>query len=143
MTLKKRSETNRIVIHCSATPAKMDIGVTEIDRWHRERGWIGIGYHLVIRRDGTIEVGRDHDVPGAHAKDYNDDSISICMVGGLTPDGKPEDNFTPEQNDSLKYLVRLLKDTYPNAEVLGHRDLPGVAKDCPCFDVKTKLKKIL
>ncbi len=49
---------NLFVIHCADTYATMDIGVKEIDGWHRKRGWSGIGYHFVIRRNGIVETGR-------------------------------------------------------------------------------------
>ena len=48
-----------IIIHCSATKPSMDIGVKEINEWHLQRGWSGIGYHYVIRRNGDLETGRD------------------------------------------------------------------------------------
>ena len=33
-----------IIVHCSATKAGQDFTATDIDRWHRERGFNGIGY---------------------------------------------------------------------------------------------------
>jgi len=140
-----------IVIHCSATPPDMDIGVAEIDRWHRQKGYFKVGYHFIIRRDGTVEAGRNINEPGAHAQGYNSMSIGICLVGGVKriadADGKPdadgprwdlvpENNFTPEQMVALKALVGGLKHQHVQAEVLGHRDLPGVRKGCPSFDVR-------
>jgi len=114
----------------------MDVGAYEIDRWHRQKGYFRIGYHFVIRRDGTIEKGRALDEIGAHVQGYNNKSIGICMVGGTDPQGRPENNFTPEQFDKLKFLLQALTADYPKAIVQGHRDFPGVKKDCPCFDVK-------
>ena len=49
-----REETKYIVVHCSQTRPSQDIGAKDIDRWHRERGWLKIGYGKVIKRDGTI-----------------------------------------------------------------------------------------
>ena len=57
-----------IIVHCSATKAGLDFTATDIDRWHRERGFNGIGYHYVIRLDGRLEKGREIDLPGAHCK---------------------------------------------------------------------------
>ncbi|MFN4278323.1 MAG: N-acetylmuramoyl-L-alanine amidase [Ferrovibrio sp.] len=131
-----RKTTDYIVIHCAATKPTMDIGAKEIERWHRERGFFKIGYHFVIRRDGTIETGRALEEAGAHAQGFNHKSIGICLVGGIGMDGKAENNFTAEQWESLRSLVVRMKAQYPNAEVLGHRDLPGVKKDCPSFDVR-------
>ena len=136
-TTAKRKTTDFIVVHCSATTSKMDIGAAEIDRWHRSKGWQCIGYTFVIRRDGSIEEGREVDVIGAHVEGHNANSIGICMVGGVAADGKtPENNFTPEQFASLKSLVARLKTKYHDAVVQGHRDFPGVAKACPSFSVK-------
>jgi N-acetyl-anhydromuramyl-L-alanine amidase AmpD len=128
-----------IVVHCAATPPKADIGVKEITRWHRERGFLAIGYHWVIRRDGTVEPGRREDLIGAHAVQVNDRSVGVCLVGGVDAKGNPEDNFTPDQMVALKGLLDSLAVRYPGAEVLGHRDIPGVAKACPSFDVRAWL----
>lgn len=126
-----------LVVHCSATPPKVDVGVKEIDRWHRDRGFLKIGYHFVIRRDGTVEPGRELDERGAHVEDHNHESIGICMVGGVDAKMRPANNFTVQQFAALTVLLRKLKDTaYPDAVVQGHRDFPGVAKACPSFDVK-------
>ncbi len=127
--------TPLLVIHCSATPPSMDIGVSEIDQWHKDRGWRGVGYHYVVRRDGTVEKGREDHVVGAHAKGYNSKSLSICLVGGVDADTKPQDNFTPEQKNALRTLIKELRGKYDIYSIVGHRDLPGVAKACPSFDV--------
>lgn len=127
---------DKIIIHCSATYNNMDVGVEWIDALHRGKGWKGCGYHFVITRDGEIQKGRHIDDVGAHAKNYNSNSIGICWIGGLGDDDKPEDNRTIRQKISLRALTQTLLSIYPNAQVLGHRDLPRVSKDCPCFDVK-------
>lgn len=145
-----RRRTDFIVIHCSATRANSDIGVDEIRDMHLRRGWSDIGYHAVIRRDGEIEFGRHFDEAGAHVKGQNYRSVGVCLVGGINAAGKPEDNFTEEQFDSLDSIVDTLRRAYPYAEVLGHRDLSpdldgdGVigkhewVKDCPCFEVRDR-----
>jgi len=135
ITWKPIREVEYLVIHCSATPEDMDIGAEEIKRWHLQRGWLDIGYHYVIRRDGTVEKGRNDNVPGAHARGYNEKSLGICLIGGVEFDKHtPEANYTHAQWDSLEHLVRTLKGDHEDAEVIGHRDLPGVNKACPSFD---------
>ena len=127
-----------LVVHCSATPPKMDIGVKEMRQWHIDRGWFDIGYHKVIRRDGSIEDGRPLDMPGAHAREWNRNTIGICLIGGVKEHNHDfsEDNFTKSQYEALKTLLNELMPKYPNANVIGHRDLPYVNKGCPSFDVQ-------
>lgn len=132
-------EINTIVVHCSATPPSMDIGVEEIRTWHvEENKWTDVGYHYVIRRDGVIEEGRPLKRPGAHVKGHNSDSIGICWVGGVSQVGnKAEDNRTADQSIALFHLIQNLQQEFQGAAVLGHRDFQGVTKACPSFDVRT------
>ena len=112
----------------------MDIGKKEIDTWHRQRGWLKIGYHYVIKRDGTVETGRDLNEVGAHVQGLNDRSLGVCMVGGIDDAGEPENNFTDEQFKALTTLLYQLKITFPDAQIKGHRNF--AAKACPSFDVE-------
>ncbi len=139
---------DHIVIHCSATPASMDIGASEIREWHTDPRRVGgpfaaIGYHYVIRRDGHIETGRPEQQVGAHVTGHNAKSIGVCMVGGVErQDGKmvARDNFTPAQWASLKHLVTQLNQRYPLAKIVGHRDLHR-GKECPSFSVRDWLQR--
>ncbi|WP_067516862.1 N-acetylmuramoyl-L-alanine amidase [Endozoicomonas ascidiicola] len=148
---------DHIIVHCSATPATMDVDSVTIDRWHRERKWLGNGYHYVIKRNGQVESEatgqkcRPLDRPGAHVGDcgrgWNKRSIGICLVGGTDAEGKTERNFTPEQMESLKSLLEHLNDCFPNCLIMGHRDLIELTdaankKDCPAFDVKEWLEEV-
>lgn len=135
-------QINYIIIHCSATKAEQDFRAKDIDRWHRERGWDGIGYHKVIDLDGTIEPGRSEAKPGAHCKGHNSDSIGICYIGGLDKNGKSADTRTELQKAALARLVADYKRRFPNAKVVGHRDMPNVHKACPCFNAKDEYKNI-
>lgn len=140
---KPRKSTDYLVVHCSATTEKMNIGAKEIDRWHREKGYKCIGYHYVIRRDGTLEIGRPEHEIGAHVQGFNDRSIGICLVGGVDADNPKaaENNFTLDQMNALAALLENLKKRYPDARIVGHRDLPGVKKACPSFDVSEWLQE--
>ena len=145
----KRNETNYIVIHCTATPPDLNVTKDLIDKWHKQRGWSGIGYHFLIRRNGFIEAGRHSDDVGAHCKGHNRESISVSLAGGIDATGASKDNFTTPQKESLCTLVKTLSIMYPKAEILGHRDLsPDIdgdgiiekhewMKDCPCFEVRS------
>lgn len=138
---------NRLVIHTTASRPKNFVDASVIDRWHRERGFLKIGYHYVILRDGTLQKGRKDSEVGAHVAGKNTGSLGICLVGGLNDStGKPENNYTPEQFKTLGTLLTKLSGEHPSAIVLGHRDLsPDLngdgkitrnewVKECPCFD---------
>lgn len=81
---------------------------------HRGK-FICIGYHFVIKTDGTIQRGRDLDVVGAHVKGYNHNSVGICLIGGIDRKGRSVDNFTEAQKKSLRELITYLLSLYPNA----------------------------
>jgi len=129
--MKKQRKINYIIIHCSATKEGEVFHASDIDRWHKERGWNKIGYHYVICLDGTIEKGRDENEVGAHCKGMNQNSIGICYIGGLDKNGKPKDTRTDKQKAALWTLLKQLKEKYPNIEVYGHNDFAH--KACPCF----------
>ena len=141
-----------IIVHCSATKAGLDFTATDIDRWHRERGFNGIGYHYVIRLDGKLEKGRDVTLAGAHCKGWNERSVGICYIGGLDENGRPADTRTNVQKRVLYQIIMDLQREYNILQVLGHRDTSpdlngdGViepyeyVKACPCFDVREFLR---
>jgi N-acetyl-anhydromuramyl-L-alanine amidase AmpD len=104
-----------------------------LDNMHRAKGWNGCGYHYYITRDGQLHFGRPEEMVGAHARHYNAHSIGICYEGGLDEKGRAEDTRTPAQRAALIALLRSLKVDYPNAEIVGHCELEGVHKACPCF----------
>lgn len=135
-------QINYIIIHCSATKAGRDFHAKDIDQWHRDRGFDCIGYHKVIDLDGTIENGRSIQVIGAHCKGYNTNSIGVCYVGGLDAKGNSCDTRTEAQKQSLISLLKELKVMFPNAKIVGHRDMPNVHKDCPCFNAKEEYKNL-
>lgn len=138
---KKRTKTSKLIVHCSATKPSMDIGAREIRIWHKTgNGWLEIGYHYVIRRNGEVENGRPDDVVGAHCHGHNLDSVGICLVGGIDEEGNSAENFTKEQFDALRETLLQLQTKYSNAKVFGHRDF--AAKDCPCFDVHDWLAEL-
>lgn len=131
------SDIEYIVVHAADTKPSMDIGVEEIRKWHvEERKWSDIGYHFVIRRDGSIEAGRPLDIPGAHVRGFNSVSWGICMAGGMTEHGTSDCNFTKRQYFSLDILITELLDKAPQAKAQGHRDFKGVVKTCPNFNIR-------
>lgn len=128
-----------IAVHCAYTKPSQDIGAAEIREWHKEEGWLDIGYHFVIRRNGGLELGRPVSEVGAHVKGHNQTSIGICLVGGKSETGNRADfNYSEAQMNVLWALCLGYKSAFniPDSRILGHRDFPGVLKECPCFDVQ-------
>ena len=128
-----------IIVHSSSTPSSMDIGVKEIDKWHRDRNFRMVGYHFVIRRNGLIEKGRDVGDTGAHVRGYNLNSIGICWVGG-TKNGKAFDNRTTKQKKSMFKLIRALIIVFDIERILGHRNVGNT--ECPSFCAKKEFEDI-
>ena len=131
-------QINLLVIHCSATKENQPFTLQVLEASHRKRGFNGIGYHYYIRQSGEVINTRPLNRIGAHSKGYNRYSIGICYEGGLDSEGNPADTRTPEQKEALLKLLKRLKKDYPDAQILGHRDLPNVVKECPCFEVKAE-----
>ncbi len=102
-----------VILHCAATPdfTKDDpsfdkFGASDVDFWHRKRGFDSCGYHFIIRRSGCIETGRKWNTDGsvemgAHCKGENDHSIAVCYIGTSKP--------TIEQIESIITLYHRLK----------------------------------
>ena len=135
---------NQIIVHCAATTPEMDVDVDWIRKIHVDQnGWSDIGYHYFIKRDGTIEAGRLIERSGAHARGHNANSIGVCYAGGIDKTGKPEDNRTEEQKQSLLDLISELCAEYPIESILGHCDLPNVSKACPSFDAKSEYNGLI
>ena len=132
----KERDITEIIVHCSATIEGKDFNAKDINQWHTANGWAGIGYHYVVKIDGTVEKGRDVRKIGAHCYGHNKHSVGVCYIGGLDAEENPKDTRTAEQKDSLWHLVNMLKIKYPKAKVYGHRDFSK--KACPCFDAKSE-----
>lgn len=135
-----RNKTDKIIVHCTATPEGREVTVKEIDAWHRKAGYNGIGYHYVVHLDGKVEKGRDERAIGAHTVGQNHCSVGVCYVGGCDANMKPKDTRTAAQKAALIKLLKELKLRYPAAVIYGHRDF--ARKACPSFDAKTEYKNL-
>ena len=123
-----------IIIHCSATRETQDYTPEQLKRDHLARGFIDVGYHFYIRKDGTVTKHRRLNEVGAHCRPFNRCSIGVCYEGGLDANGKPKDTRTLKQRASLAGLLLDLHRQFPKAVIRGHCEMPGaVIKACPCF----------
>lgn len=148
--MRKIDET---IIHCTVTRPDWREGqttaerVAEVKRWHTDpepkgRGWRDIGYHKLIDRDGTVFDGRPISEMGAHCRGRNANSIGIALFGGHGSSANDpfSKNFTPEQDNALRNLIRELRATYgDHLKVSGHNEY--AAKECPGFRVKNWLER--
>ena len=119
--LTKRTKTEMIVLHHAAAKS---CSPQDIHSWHINRGWSGVGYHFIVRKDGQIYRGRPENMVGAHATNYNSKSIGICFEGDYTVESMPK-----AQLEAGKELVAYLKDKYKITNIKAHRDL--MATSCP------------
>lgn len=117
----------KVIVHCSATPDDKYYSAADIHRWHQNRGWSGIGYHYVIKRDGEIEAGRPEYWDGAHVKGHNKGTIGICLIGDKL--------FEKVQLESLFNLIEDIKHRHGSVAVHSHYEF-NRNKTCPNFDAK-------
>lgn len=119
--LFKRNKTNKIILHHAQAKT---CSVEDIHQWHLKKGWSGIGYHFLVRKDGTIYQGRPEDTIGAHAKGANHDSIGICAEGDFM-----KEEMNPLQLNALIDLVSYIKNKYHLSSIKRHKDVAST--DCP------------
>ena len=121
--LSRRAKTQYIALHHSDA---VRCTAQDIDRWHKNNGWSGIGYHFFVAKDGTIYRGRPLWAMGAHVAYKNDVSIGICAEG----DYSKEQTMPEAQKFAIAELLDYLKTYhYPNAKIVGHGEIGASA--CP------------
>ena len=140
LKFKAMRRIDKIIVHCTATPANRNVTIDDITRWHKARGFKTIGYHYVIYLDGSIHNGRPIETIGAHCSGQNANSIGVCYVGGIDLAGKPSDTRTPMQKRGLLKILKELHRQFPESTIHGHREF--AAKDCPCFDAQQEYKQL-
>ncbi len=122
-TPNTRTKTKAIVLHHADAAS---CSVEDIHRWHLANGWIGCGYHFLVRKDGTVWQGRPIDWIGAHAKGVNEISVGVCFEGSY---GSKDTQMPAVQLQVGKELVSYLMLLYPEASVKRHKDY--CSTDCP------------
>ena len=138
-------DITEVVVHWTAHFINQDIGAEEIHGQHKQQGWDGIGYHYIIRKDGTIERGRPINKRGAHAKanGHNEFSIGIGFVGGYTVNSNSglanppygSESLNDEQMKALKMFFNAFYKVWPGGQAWGHNDTDPTQKSDPGFSV--------
>lgn len=126
-----------IIVHCTATPEGRDVTVADVRAWHKAQGWSDIGYHALVRLDGTIEAGRPERLIGAHVIGHNTGTLGVVYAGGVGADWQPKDTRTDAQKAGLMAVCRAWLAKYPSiTKVSGHNDYTD-SKACPSFRVSS------
>ena len=124
---------NEIIIHCTATPARMIVTMSKLEQWHKKRGFATIGYHYVIDQLGKINTCRPEQQQGAHCKGHNFNSIGIAYIGGIDDRTcQPADTRTTAQRKSLIQLIIDICQRHDILNICGHNYYAN--KTCPCFN---------
>ena len=105
--MKKRESTSEVVFHHAAFSG--DVSAEEVRQWHLARGFSDIGYHFVVRRNGSFELGRDINLRGAHDLKKNHKSIGILICGDFSKEVP-----TTAQLKMAANLFRVMKQKYGN-----------------------------
>ena len=139
--LTERYETSLIILHHTGSIKDIDASAYDIHQWHIGSGYAGIGYHFVIRKDGTIERGRPLWALGAHAYGENWRSIGVHLSGDFSGKEKP----TMSQIESAAMLIANLCENYEiptdRQHILGHREV--CETDCPGKNLFARLDEIV
>ena len=130
-----------IVLHCTATSPKTTIESIK-NYWFNVKKWKSAGYHYIIEANGNVEELTPVSEVSNGVRGHNSESVNLSYIGGVDENNNPKDTRTAGQVISTMSLLMRLKEQFPNAEILGHRDFEGVNKACPSFDVKEWLKHV-
>ena len=128
----KHDSVKLLIVHCVANKCNRPFSVENLIACGVAK-YGQCSYHYYVRRNGDIIPLLPESVQGVHARHYNYCSLGIVYEGGLDENGVAADTRTEAQKHSLYELLKDLARDYPSARILGHCELPGVAKQCPCY----------
>lgn len=144
------AKIKRIMVHCTADPVSAVRSRSYFKHLFFDvYKWTHYGYHYLVHQNGDYEplqplpepvngFGFITDATLANGcKGANSDTIHVAYVGGLSDDlRRCADTRTIQQRNTLILLIAFLRQKYNVTEVIGHRDWPGVKKQCPGFDAR-------
>jgi N-acetyl-anhydromuramyl-L-alanine amidase AmpD len=130
-----------LVVHCSGSRCNHPFTVEGLINTGRQR-FGQPSYHYYVRRNGTVVPILPESVRGVHASGFNSCSIAVCYEGGLDPNGTATDTRTELQRHALYELLKQLRQDYPQARIVGHCELPGATKPCPCYKCSSEYKDL-
>jgi len=130
---KPNRAVHSVFLHCSASDLPEHDSVDVIEDWHKQRGWDGIGYHYFIKKDGTIQVGRDLEKIPIAQSGHNTGSIAICLHG------LKKEKFTNDQYNSVVSVCSAIRGQYMPQKIKFRGHCEVSSKTCPVFDYKKVL----
>lgn len=145
-------QIKRIFVHCTAGSQRQTL--KDLQAEFRLKKWKNPGYHYVVQADGTCTQLQSEDRVSNGVSGYNSTAIHVAYMGGIDAKGHPVDNRTEAQKSTLRRVLKTLHEKYPEAVILGHRDIsPDLNKNgrieenewikyCPCFDARQEYKDI-
>lgn len=101
--------------HAAATSAPPQ----RVHQWHLDRDWVGVGYHIMVAKDGTKHRGRPDNARGAHVKGWNDRTIGVMFEG----------NFENEEMTDAQVMAAAEIAIHYGLPIRGHSDF--AATSCP------------
>lgn len=128
----KHDSVKLLIVHCVANKCNRPFSVENLIACGVAK-YGQCSYHYYVRRNGDVIPLLPESVQGVHARHYNHCSLGIVYEGGLNEHGIAADTRTDAQKHSLYELLKELTAEYPQARIMGHCELPGVAKKCPCY----------
>lgn len=136
-SFRRLIEVKYLVVHHAASPVHWSF--SRIRDIHLDKGWVDVGYHFGIEREGTLRYGRPLWAVGAHCPPWNQRSWGVCVIGdNTTPDEDAAEKWrqnnhqwTDDQLDTLRTLVTALRLAHPRIEVVGHYEVGSTPTVCP------------
>ena len=104
-----------IVIHC--TGGNQFAMPIDLMAEFAQKGWKNPGYHIVIDFMGRAHLMQPLEKVANGVKGWNLNAIHIAWIGGA--DGK--DSRTEEQVITMKAVVKILKEKYPDAKLMANK----------------------
>jgi len=139
-----KREVTELVAHWTETPTNKNIGAEELNDLHKALGLDGIGYHYVIRRDGTLQRGRPVNIEGQHSptNSHDERTVGVVFVGGINASSNTPnlENFisaqslTRSQLNTFDHICRAFYAVFPGGQIVGHADIDEDELD-PGFSV--------
>jgi hypothetical protein len=127
-----KRKVHSVFWHCSASDRVEHDSAEVMEVWHKKRKFAEIGYHAFVRKDGSIQLGRDWSKTPAAQEGHNTGTLAFCLHGLELK------NFTAQQQASMHNLSNEIAKVHPDMRFRGHREV--AAKLCPVVDYKAILR---